>query len=63
SDDELNLVFNRFYKSDRSRTGHKGSGLGLYITRQMLAAHGQHISASNSPLGGARFTFTLQVAK
>ncbi len=60
SEDELNLVFNRFYKSDRSRTGHKGSGLGLYITRQILAAHGQHISASNSAMGGAKFSFTLQ---
>lgn len=63
NDDELNLVFNRFYKSDRSRTGHQGSGLGLYITRQILNAHGQHITAGKSSMGGAKFTFTLQLAK
>lgn len=62
--DELDAphVFERFYKSDRSRTGHQGSGLGLYIARSILAAHGQHIVLGRSQMGGAKFTFTLQLA-
>ncbi len=60
SAEDLNKVFNRFYKADRARTGAAGSGLGLYITRQILAAHGQHITAGQSDIGGAKFTFTLQ---
>jgi signal transduction histidine kinase len=58
SDNEVGKVFDRFYKSDRSRTG-KGSGLGLFICRSILSAHGQKISISKSELGGARFVFTL----
>lgn len=59
---DMDHVFERFYKGDRSRTGNQGSGLGLYIARSILQAHGQHISVSRSAIGGARFTFTLQVA-
>lgn len=59
---DLAHIFERFYKSDRSRTGHQGSGLGLYIARSILTAHGQHISVGQSQMGGAKFTFTLQLA-
>lgn len=58
-DNELNLVFDRFYKADRSRTGRSGSGLGLFICKTILSAHGQTISAQNGSLGGACFKFTL----
>ena len=55
---EQPYVFDRFYKVDKSRTA-KGSGLGLYICKTILAAHGQRISVSKSEMGGARFVFTL----
>lgn len=57
---EYPYVFDRFYKIDKSRTA-RGSGLGLYICRTILAAHGQRISVGRSDLGGARFIFTLAV--
>ncbi len=57
-DEDNDKVFDRFYKRDRSRTG-KGSGLGLFICRTILSAHGQRIKVDKSELGGARFTFTL----
>jgi len=57
-ENEYPYIFDRFYKVDKSRTA-KGSGLGLYICRTILAAHGQRISVSRSELGGARFIFTL----
>lgn len=60
SDDELERVFDRFYRGDASRarsTG--GSGLGLSITRSIVEAHGGRIVASHDPAGGARFTIWL----
>lgn len=59
---EQNMVFERFYKADRSRTGRSGSGLGLFICKTILQAHGQTISAHTSSLGGASFRFTLPLA-
>jgi signal transduction histidine kinase len=55
---EYPYIFDRFYKVDKSRTA-KGSGLGLFICRSILKAHGQRVTVSRSDLGGARFTFTL----
>lgn len=57
-ENETNYVFDRFYKVDKSRTA-AGSGLGLYICRTILAAHGQKIYAARSDMGGARFVFTM----
>ena len=58
SEDDIAHVFDRFYKGDKARNS-DGSGLGLYIARNIINAHGQMIEAGNSKLGGARFTFTL----
>ncbi len=58
SEDDIAHVFDRFYKGDKARNS-DGSGLGLYIARNIINAHGQVIEAGNSKLGGARFTFTL----
>lgn len=55
---DMPYIFDRFYKADKSRNV-KGSGLGLYISRTILTAHGQRIHASRSELGGAKFSFTL----
>jgi signal transduction histidine kinase len=53
--DNLALLFNRFFT-----TSEGGMGMGLAICRTIIEAHGGHIAADNeSPLGGARFTFTL----
>jgi len=52
-------IFDRFYTAERSRTS-KSSGLGLFICRTILAAHGQRIAVTDSDLGGARFSFTLK---
>lgn len=58
NENDIGKVFDRFYKQDRSRTS-KGAGLGLFICRAILSAHGQKITLTKSELGGARFTFTL----
>lgn len=59
--DEADLphVFERFFKSDRSRAS-GGSGLGLAIAREQARAHGGELSAGNEPGAGARFTLRLR---
>ncbi len=61
--EELPLVFDRFHKSDRSRSQDKdGVGLGLYMVKAIIAAHGQRIFVT-SEAGETAFTFTLALAE
>jgi two-component system phosphate regulon sensor histidine kinase PhoR len=60
---DVDRVFERFYKSDRSRAD-GGSGLGLSIAKHIVEAHGGVIRvASAGPGRGATFTFTLPAAQ
>ena len=57
--DELDRVFERFYKSDPSRSG-AGAGLGLSIARHTVRQHGGRIWAESHGLGrGATFSVAL----
>ncbi len=56
---ELPLVFDRFHKTDKSRSENRdGWGLGLYIVKAIIDAHGENISVS-SHNDNTEFTFTL----
>ncbi len=56
---ELPLVFDRFHKLDKSRSENRdGWGLGLYIVRTIIGAHGEDISVSSQD-GYTQFVFTL----
>jgi signal transduction histidine kinase len=58
---DLPYIFDRFYKSDTSRSlDRTGLGLGLFIVRAILNAHGESISVTSSN-GVTRFAFTLPV--
>jgi two-component system, OmpR family, phosphate regulon sensor histidine kinase PhoR len=58
--DQLPRVFERFYKTDASRTG-SGTGLGLAICKHLVQAHGGSIWAESGGAGkGATFRFTLR---
>lgn len=55
---ELPHLFERFYQGNSDRSA-SGSGLGLYLTRQIIAAHGGTIWAENRSPQGAMFAFRL----
>jgi two-component system OmpR family sensor kinase len=57
-EDRLPLVFERFYRIDKSRTD-GGVGLGLSIARQIAEAHGGEIRARSTPGKGSTFTLYL----
>ena len=60
---ELPLIFDRFHKSDRSRSMDRdGVGLGLYMVKEIVAAHQQDIFVT-SENGVTAFTFTLDLAE
>ena len=57
---ERKRVFDRFVRLDASRTRDEGgAGLGLAIVAGTVTAHGGSVTASRSPLGGARFEITI----
>ena len=57
-EDQQPLVFERFYRTDRSRTD--GSvGLGPSIARQIAEAHGGEIHAKGRPWAGSTFELRL----
>jgi two-component system, OmpR family, phosphate regulon sensor histidine kinase PhoR len=51
-------IFERFYRTEHAR-GVEGLGLGLYITRLLVEAHGGTIDVQSEPGRGTRFRFTL----
>jgi two-component system phosphate regulon sensor histidine kinase PhoR len=58
---ELERIFHRFYRVDRSRS-QPGTGLGLAIAKHLAVAHGGSIRAYNRPSGGATFEVRLPAA-
>ena len=61
--EEIPLLFERFHKSDKSRSEDKdGYGLGLYIVKTILAQHKEQITVT-SENGVTAFTFTMQMAR
>jgi signal transduction histidine kinase len=59
--EEKELIFDRFYRGEASRT-HKGHfGLGLCIARDIAAAHKGHIRVADTPGGGSTFTCVLPI--
>jgi two-component system phosphate regulon sensor histidine kinase PhoR len=55
SEDDLDHMFERFYRGDpsRVRSDRGGSGLGLSIVQQIAVTHGGRVQATNHPQGGA----------
>lgn len=60
--EQLNRVFERFYKLDAARAGAKGTGLGLAIAKEIVEAHGSSIEVISHPGDGTTFGFVLPEA-
>lgn len=59
-EEDLPHVFDRFYRSDKSRKSESGSfGLGLAITKEMIEKLGGEIAVSSSAEDGTVFQVTL----
>lgn len=60
SPEELQYIFERFYKTDRSRSYNKeGTGLGLYIVKTILDIHKGNITVSSVPDEFTEFEIVL----
>ncbi|KAA6222910.1 PAS domain-containing sensor histidine kinase [Streptomyces albofaciens JCM 4342] len=56
-EESMSRVFTRFWRG--SKRG--GTGLGLYIVKGIVEAHGGTVTVGRAPAGGARFRFSLPV--
>jgi two-component system sensor histidine kinase ResE len=61
---DLARVFERFYRSDKSRERVRGnSGLGLAIVREIIEGHGGHVRVQSEVGKGTTFLFTVPQAR
>ncbi len=59
-EEEINQIFERFYKVDRSRSyDTKGAGMGLYIVKTLIELHGGEITARSQEGEYTEFIFSL----
>lgn len=60
SQEHLDRLFDRFYRTDKARSRDKGgTGLGLAVVKSILNAHGTEIHVESRPGEGSKFWFRL----
>jgi signal transduction histidine kinase len=59
SQDDLPHIFDRFYRASEAVKTTKGAGLGLFLARSIVEAHGGRIWVESKPDRGTRFCFSL----
>jgi signal transduction histidine kinase len=63
SEEDKQRIFDRFYRSTRTRTMSEGSGLGLAITLHTIKSHGGEIQVRSSLKSGSEFTVKIPLVK
>jgi signal transduction histidine kinase len=63
SPDHLEKLFERFYRAPTNDTTVRGTGLGLYICRKIVGAHGGEIIAESSVGHGTTFHIYLPIER
>lgn len=61
--EDLPMIFEKFYRGNRSSNARKGSGMGLAIARAILLAHNGGIEAKSQPGKGATFRFWVPLVE
>lgn len=61
--EELPHLFERYYRARATQQSKEGLGLGLYITKGLVDAHGGQMWAESEPGKGSSFYFTLPLAQ
>jgi signal transduction histidine kinase len=56
-------LFERFYRGANEQKDITGLGLGLYVTRRIVEAHGGKIAVESEPEKGSEFSFTLPLVR
>ncbi|HTJ31173.1 MAG TPA: ATP-binding protein [Acidobacteriaceae bacterium] len=56
---ELPHIFDKFYRGKNHNTRKRGTGMGLAITRALLAAHGGEVTVQSAPGKGATFLLSI----
>lgn len=59
SDKQKELIFNRFYRGDKSRSSKKHFGLGLNIAKELIELHNGKLSIKDTPGGGSTFIIEI----
>lgn len=59
ADEDLPHVFERFYRADRARGAHGGSGIGLTVARELIAANGGSVEVESTGPDGTTFRIVL----
>lgn len=59
--DEVERLFELFYRSPRTSGGTSGAGIGLFVCARLVRAMGGRVWARPRPAGGAEFGFALRV--
>ncbi|MNT60464.1 Sensor histidine kinase YycG [compost metagenome] len=62
--DEQAQLFTKFYRASNARKQRPdGTGVGLYLAKKVIVAHGGSMVFSSTPEKGSTFGFTLPVKK
>lgn len=59
SAEQVNRIFEKFYRVDTSNTAVQGVGLGMTIVKELIESHGSEIKVESTPGQGTTISFTL----
>jgi signal transduction histidine kinase len=60
-EEDIEHIWDKLYKVDKSRSGNTGAGLGLYIVKNIINKHDEEIWAKSKENEGTTITFTMKL--
>jgi signal transduction histidine kinase len=63
SAEQVERIFDKFYRVDASNTAVPGVGLGMTIVKELIESHGSKILVESAPGQGTAISFTLPVVE